>query len=45
LKQIEYGDLKIPEFVLQIAARNGKLFHQIIQEFIQGGSDSATPTD
>ena len=45
LKQIEYGDLQIPEFVLQIAARNGKLFHQIIQEFIQNGPDSATPTD
>lgn len=45
LKQIEYGDLQIPEFVLQIAARNGKLFHQIIQEFIQKGPDSATSTD
>jgi len=45
LKQIEYGELQIPEFVLQIAARNGKLFHQIIQEFIQKGPDSATSTD
>lgn len=45
LKQIEYGDLQIPEFVLQIAARNGKLFHQIIQEFVQKGPDSPTPTD
>jgi hypothetical protein len=45
LKQIEYGDLQIPDFVLQIAAQNGKLFHQIIQEFIQKGSDLNTPND
>lgn len=39
LKLIEYEDKQIPEIVLQRAARNGKLFHQIIQEFIQNGAD------
>ncbi|CAJ0836286.1 2049_t:CDS:2 [Entrophospora sp. SA101] len=41
LKLIEYGDKQIPEIVLQRAAKNGKLFHQIIQEFIQTGVDLA----
>lgn len=36
LKEIEYGDKQIPEFVLKRAANNGKIFHQIIQKFIQG---------
>lgn len=41
LKLIEYGDKQIPEIVLQRAAKNGKLFHQIIQQFIQTGADLA----
>ena len=39
LKLIEYEDKQIPEIVLQRAAKNGKLFHQIIQEFIQTGAN------
>lgn len=38
LKKIEYVDKQIPEFVLQRAAQNGKLFHQTIQDFIQENS-------
>ena len=45
LKQIEYGDLQIPEYVLRIAALNGKSFHQIIQDYFQKGPDSLSPSD
>lgn len=45
LKLIEYEDKQIPEIVLQRAAKNGKLFHQIIQEFIQTGEDLAPGTE
>ncbi len=45
LKQIEYEDKKIPIFVLQKAAKNGKLFHEIIQNFIQSGSDLPNYSD
>ncbi|RHZ37190.1 hypothetical protein [endosymbiont GvMRE of Glomus versiforme] len=38
LKLIEYGDKQIPEYVLRKAADNGKLFHQIIQKFVQTGN-------
>ena len=37
LKKIEYADKKIPEHILLIAAKNGKLFHQAIQDFFQTG--------
>jgi len=36
LKEIEYSE--IPPHVLQRAAQNGKLFHQIVQEFFQQGT-------
>lgn len=45
LKQIEYGDKQIPEFVLKRAAKNGKSFHQIIQKFIQTRDDLFEPVD
>lgn len=36
LKEMEYGE--IPPHILQRAAQNGKLFHQIVQEFFQRGT-------
>jgi hypothetical protein len=45
LKQIEYGDLQIPEYVLRIAALNGKSFHQIIQDYFQKGPNSSSPSN
>ena len=33
LKKIEYADKQIPERILLIAAKNGELFHQVIQDF------------
>jgi hypothetical protein len=41
LKEIEYGDKKIPKFVLLRAANNGKIFHQIIQDFLQNGDEKS----
>lgn len=41
LKEIEYGDKQIPDFILQIAANNGKIFHQTIQSFLETGDDKS----
>ena len=45
LKQIEYGDLQIPEYVLRIAALNGESFHQIIQDYFQKGPNPSSPSN
>jgi hypothetical protein len=44
LKLIEYENKQIPRHVLQKAAENGKLFHQIIQEFVRTGNDLTQKT-
>jgi hypothetical protein len=41
LKEIEYGDKQIPEFILKIAANNGKIFHETIQTFLETGNDES----
>lgn len=36
IKELEYGS--IPDYILQAAAERGKVFHQVVQDYLQSGN-------